>query len=400
MAKVSRSYSYLFCLVFASVVLPSSFSVSHQSHIKQRAKSNMSFGVGVADIIQALHFVKVTYDSWRDAPERYQAIKQRLQALRGPLRRLARHYGDSGRQMSRSSQRDLDNILFSIEHTLEQLDRIIVKRSDLRLWDRLRLSSHEINDLSSALDRHIQDLTFLCSSLGLENGREIRHGQEVLQHGQHNLKQGQDELLRLMSQLLPPKVPMETIEAVAQSVDSLKMSSSFMTDYGDDDDPAVWREFRRKAIAEGVTSRDLELYQVPLHDTLRSLGTRHTSRRSVLQPPPITFNDVTDLAPDLPRRGRRHEDKDLLYPSFDELSLRTYARSSSRPRVSWDTDRPILVDSLRNTGFPSLEDGYFKHNSREHSRHRRRRRHSHSTESESRSEITMTIRAQSIERRR
>jgi len=133
---------------------------------------------------------------------------------------------------------------------------------------------------------------------------------------------------------------------------------------------------------------------------LRSLGTRHTSRRSVLQPPPITFNDVTDLAPDLPRRGRRHEDKDLLYPSFDELSLRTYARSSSRPRVSWDTDRPILVDSLRNTGFPSLEDGYFKHNSREHSRHRRRRRHSHSTESESRSEITMTIRAQSIERRR
>ncbi|GAB7327001.1 hypothetical protein MBLNU13_g10946t1 [Cladosporium sp. NU13] len=219
----------------------------------------MSFGVGVADIIQALHFVKVTYDSWKDAPERYQAIKQRLHALRGPLKRLARHYADSHRRKSRSSQIDLDNILFSIENTLEHLDLIIVKRSDLKLWDRLRLNSHEINDLSGALDRHVQDLTCLCTSLGLENSRELRHGQKILQHGQNDLKQGQNELLRLVSQLLPPKVPVETLEAVAQSVGSFGVSSpSFTTDYGGDDYPAVWREFRRKAVAERMTSRDLE----------------------------------------------------------------------------------------------------------------------------------------------
>jgi len=365
----------------------------------------MSFGVGVADIIQALHFVKVTYDSWKDAPERYQAIKQRLHALRGPLKRLAGHYAGSQRRMSRSSQRDLDNILFSIENTLEHLDRIIAKRSDLKFWDRLRLNSHEINDLSSSLDRHVQDLTCLCTSLGLENSRELRHGQEILQHGQHDLKQGQDELLRLVGQLLPPKVPVETLEAVAQSVDSFGMSSSFITDYGDEDDPAVWRDFRRKAIAEGVTSRDLEMYQAPLHDLLRSLSTkRHKDRKPVLQAPSISFDETPELAPRTPRSSRRHDDRIFLFPSFDDLPPRYHDRSQSRGRVSSEPKRPFPRDRSRDARFPSLEEeeeeGYIKHTSHERSRHRRRRGHSLSIECESRSEMTLVIRPQSIERRR
>ena len=342
----------------------------------------------------------MTYDSWKDAPEKYQAIKQRLLALRGPLDRLARHYGESQRHMSRSFQRDLDNILFSIENTLEQLGRIIVKRSDLRFWDRLRLNSREVNDLSGALDSHIQDLTFVCSSLGLEDGREIRHGQEVLQHGQRDLQRGQDELLRLVSQLLPPKVPVETIEAVAHSVDSFGMSSSFMTDYGGDDDPAVWRDFRRRAIAEGLTSRDLEQYQAPLHELLRSLGTRQTDRRPALRPPSISFDRFAERTSDLPRRGRRNEDRDHLFSSIDEPPSRYHDRSSSRLRVSWETSRPPLGSSVRGADPLNPEEGYITHSSRERSRRRRRRRHSESIQSESRSEITLMFRGHSIERRR
>jgi hypothetical protein len=96
-----------------------------------------------------------------------------------------------------------------------------------------------------------------------------------LQNGQSDLKQGQDELLRLISQLLPAKVHVETLEAVAQSVDSFGVSSSsYAMGYGDEDDPAVWRDFRLKALSEGVTSRDLEAYQEPLHNVLRSSSAR------------------------------------------------------------------------------------------------------------------------------
>ena len=361
----------------------------------------MSFGVGVADIIQALHFVKVTYDSWKDAPERYQAIKQRLHALRGPLKRLAGYYADSHhRRKSRSSQRDLDKILFSIENTLEHLDRIIAKRSDLKFWDRLRLNSHEISDLSGALDRHVQDLTCLCTSLGLENSRELRHGQELLQHGQHDLKQGQDELLRLVSQLLPPKVPVKTLEAVAQSVDPFGVSSSSITtDHGDEDDLAVWREFRRKAVVEGVTNRDLEVYQQPLHDALRSLSARrHRGRKSMLQTPSISLDETLELVPR--RSRRREEDRTYLSPGFNDLPSWPRDRSQSRVRVSRELDRPVLMHNLRDARSSSLEEeAYIRHTSRERSRHRRRRGHSLSIESESRSEITLVLRGQSIERR-
>ena len=367
----------------------------------------MSFGVGVADIIKALHFVKVTYDCWKDAPERYQAIKQRLHALRGPLKRLAGYYADSHRRKSRSSQRDLDNILFSIENTLEHLDHIITKRSDLKFWDRLRLNSHEINDLSGALDRHVQDLTCLCTSLGLENSRELRHGQEVLQHGQHDLKQGQDGLLRLVSRLLPSKVPVETLEAVAQSVDSFGFSPSPCTiDYGDKDDPAVWRDFRLKALAEGVTSRDLEACQEPLHDVLRSLSARRLKdRKPLLQAPSISFDETVELAPRISRSSRRHDGRNFFFPGFDEMPSQHRERSQSRVRTSREMERSALMHSLRDARSPSLEEeeeeeGYIRHTSRERSRHRRRRGHSLSVETESRSEVTLVIRGQPIERRR
>jgi hypothetical protein len=348
----------------------------------------MSFGVGVADVIQALHFVQVTYDSWKEAPEKYYAIERRLDALRGPLNRLARLYGDPRRQRSRSSQRDLDNLLVSIENTLERLERIIAKRSDLRFWDRLRLSAHEINDLSVALDRHVQDLTCLCSSLGLENGRKIRQGQETLRQGQHDLRRGQAALFRLVSQLLPTRVSMETIEAVIDSVDSVGMSSSFMTDHGDDDDPAVWREFRRKAIAEGVTSRDLELYQAPLHDILRSVGAKHRDRRRQPPNPHITFDEIDDPAVDLLRTRALDAHSTFSHFGVEDPMYRCHGTSSSLPRASWGDSRSFLSSSQWEARSSCMDEGYTTHISREHSRRRRRRRHSHSTASETRSEVT------------
>lgn len=365
-------------------------------HTKKNQEAKMSFGVGVADIIQALYFVQVTYDSWKEAPEKYHAIKRRLDALRGPLDRLARLYGESQRHMSRSSQRDLDNVLFSIDITLEQLERIIAKRSDLKFWDRLRLNTREVNDLSAALDRHIQDLTCLCSSLGLEDGREIHQGQETLRNGQQDLQRGQAEIFRLVSQLLPPRVPMKTIEAVVDSVDSAGMSSSFMTDYGDEDDPMVWREFRRKAIAEGVTSRDLELYQAPLHDLLLSVGSKHKDRWRTPSTPRITFDRTEELPVQVLRRSRSRDESPFLHAGFDGMPPRGHGSSSSRSRASSRHSRSLPVSDPWEAEPPSMDEDYSTHISREHSRRRRRRRrHSHSIESETHSEIVSVHRARS-----
>jgi hypothetical protein len=295
----------------------------------------MSFGVGLSDVFQALQVVKVTYDAWKEAPEKYKAISQRLRSLQGPLQHLATHYQYPQRKARKaSSQKDLDDIISAIGNTVQRLTRILDKRSGLKFWDRLRLSAHEVNDLSAALDRHILDLTYFSSSLGLQNDREI-------QDGQQNLQRGQDEILRLVSQLLPPKVPQTTIEAVAESVDSVSMSSSFMTEYSnEDDDPAVWRAFRRKAIAEGVTSRDLQLYQAPLHDILRTVAAgRHRGRgrrrRSSNSAEQARYETILSSSP---QPHYADEDEHYMYsPAFEETNCSpVHPDSSMEPRRGRD----------------------------------------------------------------
>jgi len=47
------------------------------------------------------------------------------------------------------------------------------------------------------------------------------------------------------------------------------MSSSF-TEY-EGDDPGVWREFRRQAIAESITSKELERYEPEILEVLQTV---------------------------------------------------------------------------------------------------------------------------------
>jgi hypothetical protein len=128
------------------------------------------------------------------------------------------------------------------------------------------------------------------------------------------VQSGQDEIIQLVSQLLSSKVPQTTIEAAAESVDSVSMSSSFMAEYSvEDDDPAVWRAFSRKAITEGVTSRDLQLYQAPLHDILRTAASdRHRGRRRRLCPS-SSEEQARDVVPSPPCPHPHYADEDVHY---------------------------------------------------------------------------------------
>lgn len=246
----------------------------------------MSFGVGISDIIGALQFAKATCDSWRDAPARYNAIRGRLQSLQGPLYRfdhqLELFRRDATKRELAYWQEEAAIIFRPLEETLADLQDIVDRRSSLgtdkrRFWDRLRLGSRHINDLSGALDRHISDLTFLCTELALENDRKLSLGQDTIRKRQQEIQQGQNEILRLVSEMLPAKASMATVEAVAETVESVSMSSSF-TEY-EGDDPDVWREFRRQAIADGITSKELERYEPEILQVLQTVVQKRNGGR-------------------------------------------------------------------------------------------------------------------------
>lgn len=87
---------------------------------------------------------------------------------------LCNHYQHpDNKARKKSSQKNLDDLLSTVHHTLQHLTRMLDKHSGLEFWDRLRPSALEIDDLSAALDHHILDLTCFGSSLGLQNDREI-----------------------------------------------------------------------------------------------------------------------------------------------------------------------------------------------------------------------------------
>ena len=138
--------------------------------------------------------------------------------------------------------------------------------------------------------------------MGLENSRELRLGQEILRHGQRDLEEGQEELLRLVRKLLPYEGDVGTAKGVVELGESVGVTSSLtVKDYGDGDDAVMWRDSHRRALTEGDTSRDLEMYQAPLHDALRSLETRmHTDRRTVLQAPPVSIEEIAELTLSFP----------------------------------------------------------------------------------------------------
>lgn len=273
--------------------------------------NKMSFGVGLADIVETLHFVKVTYDAWKEAPERYRTIESRLRSLRAILGRLVTHCENSHRPESKPSQRDLGNALASVEDTVDQLAQIIAKRSSLKFWDRLRLNSHQINDLDAALDRNIQDLTCLCSALSLENDRHLQHGQQAL-------RRGQDELLHLVGRLLPAQVSVAMPKAVLRPVSSLGISPPFLRSHDGHDDPSFWRNPKRRVIEKSLTSREMAFDEPPLHHVLSAAATAdYRGRRRTRSSSPQRLDPIA-LPEQYHSRPRPRPDKLRLSHAFDD----------------------------------------------------------------------------------
>lgn len=326
---------------------------------RARTKDIMSFGVGISDIIGALQFAKATFDSWKDAPTRYIAIKDRLQSLQGPLHRLDYQLGLLEREATKRELaywREEVAITFRpVAQTLVDLEEIVDRRGSLgtdkrNFWDRLRLGTRRVSELGNSLDRHISDLTFLCTELGLENDRKLSAGQDAIRRNQRDLQEGQNEILRLVSEILPTKVPMATVEVVADTMESVSMSSSF-TEYGSDD-PEVWREFRRQAIAEGITSKELERYEPELLEVLhtvvqkRKKGRKRRRARSHGGGPGIDWVSRDDVVSD---RGRERPRQVDLLSDVQHGTSYEQGRTSRATPVPPDRDRASSRSTITTT---------------------------------------------------
>lgn len=309
----------------------------------------MSFGASPSDIIIVVTFARRLYRSCRNAGGEYLEISREVRGLHTVLRYLKYEVEDSDSILNREKARygrELAPVIDDCDHTLRQLDELLVKYGRLsqsdgsgagRLWDKIRFGSNELDDLGSIrmkLINHKTSITMFLDTIQLhESGR--------MSTTLHN-QTGQLDVI------------LDKVDNIAARMG--QRAGSIMTTY-DDDDKEVWKQFRRELVAEGFSSDILQQHKVGningicltkadlLHQDVLRAYIRDIDQRSITgetrldsAAPPQSGIDPEQWLEEIPTV--QSPDTNGIPPSFSSLNVNTN-----------DTEAKILIQE-ENLKFP------------------------------------------------
>ncbi|KAI9863601.1 MAG: hypothetical protein M1813_003624 [Trichoglossum hirsutum] len=181
----------------------------------------MSFGFSISDIITLTQLTTRTYSGWKKACGEYASITCDLAVLQ--------------------------TLLMQVEAEAEAPNSLFARNPDnLKGWKTLiRMSNKNLDSLSRQLVKQTASLSAFVSVLGISSQSRVEN--EVF-----------PELLQRMDHI------------AAQIRNGNASSSTALTTY-DNDDKAVWREFRRDMIDAGIRSNDIHKYSAALKTYLACL---------------------------------------------------------------------------------------------------------------------------------
>jgi hypothetical protein len=206
----------------------------------------MSFGCSLSDIVTLVQLTTGAYSNWKNACGEYTEITGELASLNVILRILSTEAAtpNSPLQRGNANYRDYFTLLDNSAAVVRQLNDVIVRFQNLGQsrrsnWDRLRLANRDLGEMRSKLTSHISLLSVFLGTINVS----------ALGRIEQNLN---------------------TISKLAAETRAGKREGSVMTAY-DDDDPGIWREFRRELIKEGYSSDSIRKYRTQLKGHLRAL---------------------------------------------------------------------------------------------------------------------------------
>ena len=212
----------------------------------------MSFGFSIGDIITVTQLTTRTYNGWKNACGKYSDITGNLAVLQTLLIRTEAEAQAPNSLISRNAE-DFGGwkTLYKSCHTLVvELEEVLDKYKSLgtnrrKNWDRIRLGNRNLDDLSKRLVGKTASLSAYISVLGISS-------------------QG-----RVENEVFP-----ELLQKIDHMATQMRRGNSsigtVLTTY-DNDDKAVWREFRRELINTGIRSREIHKYSAALKTYLSRL---------------------------------------------------------------------------------------------------------------------------------
>jgi hypothetical protein len=213
----------------------------------------MSFGCSLSDIVTLVQLTTGAYSNWKNACGEYNEITSVLNSLNVILERLRTEVTTPNSPLQRGSvnYQDQVTLLGNSATIVAQLNDVIVKfqhlgQSRRSNWDRLRLANRNLGEMRSKLISHTSLLSAFLDTINVGTLGRIEQG-----------VRGLPEMVN-------------TINKLAADMRTVKRAGSVMTAH-EDDDPRIWREFRRELIEEGYSSDSIQKYRTQLKRHLRAL---------------------------------------------------------------------------------------------------------------------------------
>ena len=212
----------------------------------------MSFGFSIGDIITVTQLTTRTYNGWKNACGEYSDITSNLAVLQTLLIRIEAE-AQAPNSLIAYNAEDFGGwkTLYKSCHTLiVELEEVLNKYKSLgtnrrKNWDRIRLGNRNLDGLSKRLVGKTASLSAYISVLGISSQGRVEN--EVF-----------PELLQKIDHI------------AAQMRKGNSSIGTVLTTY-DNDNKAVWREFRRELINTGIRSREIHKYSAALKTYLSRL---------------------------------------------------------------------------------------------------------------------------------
>jgi len=212
----------------------------------------MSFGFSVGDIITLTQLTARTYNGWKKACGKYSDITSNLAVLQTLLMRIEAEAQAPNSLIARNTEdfggwktlyESCYTLVVELEEVLDKYKSLGTNR--LKNWDRIRLGNRNLDGLSKRLVGKTTSLSAYISVLGISSQARVEN--EVL-----------PELLQKVDHIATQ---------MRRGNSSIR---SALTSY-EDDDKAVWREFRRELIGTGIRGREIHKYSAALKTYLSRL---------------------------------------------------------------------------------------------------------------------------------
>ncbi|KAI9783533.1 MAG: hypothetical protein M1839_003703 [Geoglossum umbratile] len=212
----------------------------------------MSFGFSISDIITLTQLITRTYNGWKKACGEYASITGDLAVLQTLLMRVKAEAEAPNSLFSRNPDdlKGWKTLYKSCRSLVAELEEILNKYKSLgtnrrRTWDRIRMGNKNLDSLSRQLVKQTAGISAFVSVLGMSSQGRVEN--------------------KVFPELL------QRMDHIAEQIRNGNASSSTALTTYDNDDKAVWREFRRDMIGVGIRSSDIHKYSAALKTYLSRL---------------------------------------------------------------------------------------------------------------------------------